>query len=318
MKIDFLKIDELDLKEYAELAFHSKLPIYRNLSFEDIEKGLQENISKYKTEVVIVAKKNDVLLGCLALYIFNELKIAQVWNWHPLVLPQKNQNSIVNELIKQSIKYSKKKEQKQLSIDFVNINSLANNSFKKYEKWYAKNGINFFSEEFFYQFELSELSNEEIVLPTKFKIKPLLSFDWETIYQCWQKIFSASTDRFFHSLTLNSKEDYFDESWKNATELIPEGSIALVKEEKLIGFSRMLSIYNPGDGCLAPIGILPEYRGKGLAKKLLLISMKNLLTIGYKTISLFVDSENKDAISLYDSLGFSKKYSIISLLGDLI
>lgn len=318
MKLEFLKIDGLKTRDYAELAIHSKIPIYTNFSVEDLEKKLQENITKYKTEVVIVARKNNELLGCLALYGFNELKMAQVWNWHPLVLPNKNQNKIAEELIRQSINFSKERGQKQLTIDFVNINSQTKNSLQNYEKWYNKNGITFFSEELFYQFDLSELFSEEIILPNEFEIKPLLSFNWKTIYQCWDAIFSSSTDRFFKSLSNQGKEDYFDESWKKATELIDEGSLALVKNEKLIGISRILSIYNPSDGCLAPIGILPEFRGEGLAKKLLLSSMVNLQKIGYKTISLFVDSENLSAINLYETLGFNKIHSIKSYLGDIV
>lgn len=51
-------------------------------------------------------------------------------------------------------------------------------------------------------------------------------------------------------------------------------------------------------------GIIPEYRGKGLGKEMLLQITKNLISEGYKDIIIEVDSKNQAAFELYKKCGF--------------
>lgn len=51
-------------------------------------------------------------------------------------------------------------------------------------------------------------------------------------------------------------------------------------------------------------GIIPEYRGKGLGKEMLLQITKNLINKGYKDIIIEVDSKNQVAFELYKMCGF--------------
>ncbi len=51
-------------------------------------------------------------------------------------------------------------------------------------------------------------------------------------------------------------------------------------------------------------GIIPEYRGKGLGKEMLLQVTKNLISEGYKDIIIEVDSKNQAAFELYKKCGF--------------
>jgi mycothiol synthase len=52
------------------------------------------------------------------------------------------------------------------------------------------------------------------------------------------------------------------------------------------------------------IGTIPEYRGKGIGKKVLLAGLSYLQDRGVTTAYLSVDSENVSAIALYESVGF--------------
>jgi ribosomal protein S18 acetylase RimI-like enzyme len=51
-------------------------------------------------------------------------------------------------------------------------------------------------------------------------------------------------------------------------------------------------------------GIIPEYRGKGLGKEMLLQITNNLISEGNKNIIIEVDSKNKAAFELYKKCGF--------------
>ncbi len=52
------------------------------------------------------------------------------------------------------------------------------------------------------------------------------------------------------------------------------------------------------------MGILPEFRGQGLGKSLVMKALIGFHESGMKRVSLEVTSENEKAIELYQSLGF--------------
>ncbi len=64
-------------------------------------------------------------------------------------------------------------------------------------------------------------------------------------------------------------------------------------------------------GIIYMIGTDPEYRGKGLGKKVLLAGLSYLKRKGINTVSLSVDSENRVAYELYRSMGFEERGSTL-------
>jgi mycothiol synthase len=57
------------------------------------------------------------------------------------------------------------------------------------------------------------------------------------------------------------------------------------------------------------IGTDPDYRGKGLGRKVLLAGLAHLRNKGIQVAELTVDSENKVAYALYQSIGFEVQTS---------
>ncbi len=64
----------------------------------------------------------------------------------------------------------------------------------------------------------------------------------------------------------------------------------------------------PGDngirGIIGMIGVVPDYRGKGVSRHILHAGMKHLRSIGLAEIGLEVDGNNDPAVGLYKSVGF--------------
>ena len=60
-----------------------------------------------------------------------------------------------------------------------------------------------------------------------------------------------------------------------------------------------------GKGRIHMLGVDPDYRGKGLGKQVLLAGLSLLKSRGLGHVDLTVDSENKAALALYESLGFA-------------
>lgn len=65
-----------------------------------------------------------------------------------------------------------------------------------------------------------------------------------------------------------------------------------------------------GEGGIFGLGILPEYRGTGLGRELLLRSVEKLKELGATYIFLQVDAENDTALGLYRSCGFEESHSM--------
>jgi mycothiol synthase len=62
-------------------------------------------------------------------------------------------------------------------------------------------------------------------------------------------------------------------------------------------------------GRIHMFGIVPEYQGRGLGKKLLSIGLADLRDREFKRVELTVDEANRPAFALYNSLGFNEKYT---------
>ncbi|HET7055048.1 MAG TPA: GNAT family N-acetyltransferase [Thermomicrobiales bacterium] len=91
---------------------------------------------------------------------------------------------------------------------------------------------------------------------------------------------------------------------------LPEADLVLIDgDNRIIGVGRnSREILEGGQdkGWINSVAILPEYRGKGLGRALLLSSMAALQEAGFTRAHLHADSENESgALQLYESAGFT-------------
>ena len=59
-------------------------------------------------------------------------------------------------------------------------------------------------------------------------------------------------------------------------------------------------------GMIGMIGVVPQYRGKGVSRHVLHAGMKQMRSVGLAEIGLEVDANNDPAVRLYTSTGFKK------------
>ena len=57
-------------------------------------------------------------------------------------------------------------------------------------------------------------------------------------------------------------------------------------------------------GAIQNIGVIPEFRGQGIARELIRRNLTGFLAIGCSKVQLEVTIHNSDAIRLYESIGF--------------
>jgi len=87
--------------------------------------------------------------------------------------------------------------------------------------------------------------------------------------------------------------------------------VLLVKDGDRVAGYCWTSIISEKKGQIYMLGVDPDYRGQGTGNKVLLAGLSYLKSKGYPTVELTVDSQNKVACSLYQSIGFKVQESVL-------
>ena len=83
---------------------------------------------------------------------------------------------------------------------------------------------------------------------------------------------------------------------------VPDGQAGYASVDSL-GSGVIDLAWNEGSRGL---GVLPEHRGKGLGRAILLRAIEKLREAGVRDVLLQVESENANALGLYESCGFAR------------
>ena len=98
------------------------------------------------------------------------------------------------------------------------------------------------------------------------------------------------------TLVAREKEDWFD----------PEGFLVLETDGRMAGFcwTKVHTRTDPPMGEIYVIGVDPDFRGRGWGRALTRAGLDWLAAHGLSVGMLYVDADNRAAVSLYRSLGF--------------
>ncbi|MFF4759563.1 mycothiol synthase [Streptomyces sp. NPDC001292] len=102
------------------------------------------------------------------------------------------------------------------------------------------------------------------------------------------------------SLTQRDLDDRTAQPWFD-----PQGFFLAEREGRLVGFHWTKEHREERLGEVYVLGVRPGAQGGGLGKALTLIGLRHLATQGLPTAMLYVDADNKAAVSVYERLGFT-------------
>lgn len=144
------------------------------------------------------------------------------------------------------------------------------------------------------------------------KIQNLKNTPFKEIVNCFIKAFEN------YYIEMPKDHEYYKNRWTNA-KVDYSYSYGIFEQEKIIGFilnvidyrKGYLTAYNTGTG------ILPEYRGKKLVKKLYEFAINQFKKDTINRCSLEVITENKFAIKAYQSVGFKIDKTLICFSGKI-
>ena len=103
--------------------------------------------------------------------------------------------------------------------------------------------------------------------------------------------------------------------WTNLSGSSLEDVVLACEEDKVVGYCwtgitrKREAVPNEKRGRIFMLGVDPNYRGRGIGKRVLLAGLSHLKSRGLQVVELSVDGENKVARALYRSIGFKVKVS---------
>lgn len=92
---------------------------------------------------------------------------------------------------------------------------------------------------------------------------------------------------------------------------LPEGAIFVMENNKHIGYGQIILLGHIP--VIVNVGILKEYRGRGLGKALVYYLLDIIKKLNYKEAIITVDSINKVALNLYKDCGFKSNKEIYTM-----
>ena len=125
----------------------------------------------------------------------------------------------------------------------------------------------------------------------------LLSGDWATM------------DKFLNN------DSMWDKLVNNSTIFVCEDNSSLIGMAFLIAQGNPTSIYPPGWSYIRMVGVHPDHRGKGVAKRLTQMCVDHARQTHEKIVGLHTSEKMEDAQHVYESIGFQRYKEINPIYG---
>ncbi|MHA2247617.1 MAG: N-acetyltransferase family protein [Candidatus Hodarchaeales archaeon] len=257
----------------------------------------------------LLAYVNNEMFGWLGLIEVNP-SLMVLYEWHPLVMSCESEKIIAQELLYKAFQFTMNKGISNVRV-FVDVVKQRENQFHELQSLYE--AVKMEKTHICYCMErnLSESDIKNVQLPPEMTITRLGDKSEEELQNCYNRIFENSLDDFINSLD-REEQLYWDFFNLGANS---ESSIVLERNGDIIGFIGTRDF--GGFMEFGPVGILPEYRGRGLSKILMDRCFSNLINLDKRNGYIEVGVRNEPAINLYSAYGFkevSKKHGFVMRL----
>lgn len=251
---------------------------------EEIFDTLSDDFSDIDIEKsFVVAYEEDHLVGALGFDIDAEKRSAEVWG--PFVGNGKDKLQIADDLWK----------------------ALENTiPFKLDEYQFFINDKNTFVKQFVGRMDGIENGHHLILTTARDNIADRNDLHVVTYDSSFMKSFSELHQLAFPN-TYYSSEQILSRISKDNLLLI------IQHDMELKGYVYVEASPLHGEGAIEYIAVSPDYRGQGLAKKLMKAALHHLFSYdSIEEITLSVESSNKAAIALYMDAGFRVKHTLVA------
>jgi ribosomal protein S18 acetylase RimI-like enzyme len=278
-----------------------------------------DNIREKRDKTLMITardEKTGELVGRMSVHIeYPELGIILLWD--PLVHPDRDPDKVAIALIEHSKTLVNTHGRTRLEVLLPGGNEKTEELLSTYISWYEACGFSRVGTDEVLEAELSELILGDTTIPAGMELIPLKEVSNAEIRETVLTTFRAGKDAWFLNQKELQQEAVFSLWFDRGTSLNREASIlahyppdddasfVLKEDGKIIGF--IVARIEDSGAKLGPVGVLPDYRGKGLGKLLLSLSIARLKAKGVETAWLRSSTSNDAAYRLYTGIGLKKQ-----------
>jgi len=312
INIEILKPDQIDIQELVDFTLEAQEQLDEQLRCGKNSKDVENHIrGAFKVSVFhyIFARRKGKLIGFAGCFAFTE-SMVYLDGWNPLVLPGDDYEEVFTLLVKESIKHTQAIGRNRLEIFLMELTDDIRSTYERVRPLYEAAGMRRGNEWSHMVCDLASSDLEQPDIPEGFSLRPIVDVDNEEIWPCYNITFSSSGDQRYLNQTESQRRENFDDFFDRSKTIEKDASLLLYFGEQIVGFMK-INIYSIG-GFVNGIGTHPDFRRRGLARLLMTSSLVRAAQNGMKDVVLEVDITNRQAITLYEQLGFKKTKGSIS------
>jgi ribosomal protein S18 acetylase RimI-like enzyme len=309
--IDILRPDGIDVQEVVQFTLEAELQLDEQLRCGRTQKEVEDVVRRTSQTPYhyILARENGELVGLAGLYVLSESMIY-LDSWNPLVLPGEAHDELFRNLVKECINYTCAIGRNRLEVFLMNLTDDIRGTYDRYRPLYESAGMQRGNEWSQMDCDLTSSGLKEPDLPEGFSLRPLVEANNDEIWPCYNATFLASGDRRYLDQTEAQRRESFDDFFDRSKPIEEDASLLLYAGDRIVGFHK-INIFREG-GYVNGVGVHPDFRKRGLAKMLMTASLVRAAQNKMERVILEVDIENRQAIALYEKLGFRKTRGSIS------
>jgi ribosomal protein S18 acetylase RimI-like enzyme len=310
--IEVLKPSQINIQELVNFTLEAQEQLDEQLRMgknsEEIEKYI---MGAFKAPVFhyIYARRQGKLLGFAGCFAFTE-SMVYLDGWNPLVLPGEDYDEVFKLLVSESIKHTQAIGRNRLEIFLMELTDDIRSTYERMRPLYEAGGMKRGNEWSHMVCDLITSSLKQPEIPEGFSLKPIIEVDNEEIWPCYNASFLSSGDQRYLNQTEAQRRENFDDFFDRKKPLEKDASLLLYFNDQVVGFHK-INIYDIG-GFVNGVGIHPDFRRRGLGRLLMTASIVRAAENGMNDLILEVDITNKQAIALYEQLGFKQDKGSIS------
>ena len=301
MKAVITTWNEADIDKLSAVARIST-PLFREGKIEGIKAHLININKRFPSDFLIQVSDDDgLLVGWLCFEKTTET-MGEIGRWQPHILDTIASENVFKKLLGLLTKLAISQGVTRIEVGYGGVTDNNLVEYGQRAKWLEDEGFLKLEDNLFLTCYLPQCELINHSLPEGIELQFMSKTETDNLFQCYTESFSASEHRQFFDYTAQQIREAFEDFFDLSRPFNERASLVLAKDGKIIGFSLVRPRIE--EEHLAMFGLHPDYRGKGLAKVLILKSMKTVLDQGTERMSIGVDAVNVPAVKLYKKVGF--------------
>ncbi|MHA2069357.1 MAG: GNAT family N-acetyltransferase, partial [Candidatus Thorarchaeota archaeon] len=257
--------------------------------------------------LLCMSDKSDDLMGWLSLHT-GFARMIFIGEWHPEVVPSDSYGVVARTLIRKAKKVTKELGKERLEVQFNRITSRIRPLLQRYEGWYSEERFRYATEETYMEAAINDALPKATEVDN-LTIRTISEVSNDDLKDPFFDSFLDSNDGLFLSMTSEQQMDAFNYWFNRSREFIDEATLCVLDKDRVTGF--LVVRLEDGKPHVGPVGVHPDYRGKGIARTLLSEGLEAIRNQGFRKVALEMDILNTPAMNLYKQFGFESIHNSV-------